>query len=102
MQSDRFAWLLHRSAADVLLAEPDRVRGAAKARLEQQRAREGAKAEAELWDAWEVLLDGPVGDLVAVMIGLDERSMQLRTTTPFVGIVGEERRAAALAGSKAA
>ena len=100
-RSDRFAWLLHRIVLDELLADPPVVIGRATERLEIQRHRPGADAEAALWDRWADLLGGPITDLAPVMIGLDEDSKQLRSTTPFVGIVDEPRRSSAFEASRA-
>jgi hypothetical protein len=100
-RSDRFAWLLHRLVLDELLADPPLVIDRANERLETQRHRSGADAEAALWDRWTDLLGGPITDLASVMIGLDEDSKQLRSTTPFVGIIDEDRRTSALEASRA-
>jgi hypothetical protein len=100
-RSDRFAWLLHRIVLDELLAHPLLVIDRATERLETQRHRLGADAEAALWDRWADLLGGPITDLASVMIGLDEDSRQLRSTTPFVGIIDDARRTSALEASRA-
>ena len=101
-RSDRFAWLLHRSVLDQLLADPVATISLAKDRLTRQHDRAGAVAERPLWDQWTVLLDGSVLELAAVMVGLDEGAKQLRSTTPFVGLLGEDRRNAAFEASRAA
>jgi hypothetical protein len=101
-QSDRFAWLIHRAVLDELLAAPEAVRDRAGARLAEQRERDSSGHEAALWAAWSTLLDGPIDELASVLIGSDESAKLLRSTTPFVGIIGDERRAVALKASKAA
>ena len=101
-RSDRFAWLLHRAVLDELLADDQAVLARAGDRLAAQRTRPGAVNEAALWDRWEQLLTGPLPDLAAVMVGRDEDAKQLRSTTPFVGILDDARRTAALDASKSA
>ena len=101
-RSDRFAWLLHRAVLDQLLAVPEPTISAALGRLYSQRERAGAGEEQPLWDQWDSLLNGPMFELASVMIGHDEASKQLRSTTPFVGILSEDRRSAALEASRAA
>lgn len=100
-RSDRFSWLLHRIVLDELLTDPLVVVDGAIERLETQRRRPGAGVEAALWDRWADLLAGPINDLAAVMIGLDEDSKQLRSTTPFIGIIDEARRTSAFEASRA-
>jgi hypothetical protein len=68
----------------------------------EQRTRRGADDESALWDRWEHLLSCPIIELASVMIGLDEDSKQLRSTTPFVGIIDDARRTSALEASRAA
>ena len=101
-RSDRFSWLLHRAVLDKLLADPEPTISTAKDRLTRQRERDGSVAQRPLWDQWDAVLNGSVTDLAAVMVGLDERSKQLRSTTPFVGLLGEDKRTAALSASRAA
>jgi hypothetical protein len=100
-QSDRFAWLLHRAVLDELLASPDSVLDRARARIAEQRVRDSDGRESALWVAWQDLIDGLLNELAAVLLGSDESAKLLRSTTPFVGIVGDERRAIALRASKA-
>jgi hypothetical protein len=91
-RSDRSAWLLHRAALDELLASPKRVAASVRAQLRTQRS--GAGAEPLLWARWEQLLDGPLLDLASVMVGLDDDAKQLRSMTPFVGIIDDQRASA--------
>lgn len=100
-RSDRFAWLLHRAVLDKLVFDPTRVLGLARERLETQRLRRGTEEEGPLWDRWDELLNAPMIDLASVLIGLDENAKQLRSTTPFVGIVDDARRASALEAQRA-
>jgi hypothetical protein len=87
---------------DELLADVQRIIDRALDRLETQRRRPGAVGEMTLWDQWEVLLHGPIERLAATMVGLDEASKLLRSTTPFVGIIHESRRDSAFEASRIA
>jgi hypothetical protein len=100
-QSDRFAWLLHRAVLDELLASPDTVIDRARARIAEQRVRDADGHESALWTAWQEFIDGPIDELAAMLLGSDELAKLLRSTTPFIGIVGDERRAVVLGASKA-
>jgi hypothetical protein len=100
-RSDRFAWLLHRAVLDELLASPDTVVDCARARIAEQRVRDANGHESALWTAWQEFIDGPIDELAAVLLGSDELANMLRSTTPFIGIVGDERRAVVLGASKA-
>jgi hypothetical protein len=87
---------------DELLASPGTVLDRARARVAEQRVRDSDGHESALWTAWQGLIDGPLDELAAVLLGSDESAKLLRSTMPFVGIVGDERRAIALRASKAA
>lgn len=99
-QSDRFAWLFHRAVLDALLVSPDSVRDRARSQIHQQRKRDVDCHESVLWVEWERLLTGSIFDLAAVLLGRDEVSKHLRSTSPFVGIISSDRKAVALRASK--
>ena len=69
---------------------------AARDRLAATRGRSMRGHEGALAARWEHLLEGPMEDLVGVLVGLDPESILLRSSTPFVGIVSSEERARAL------
>lgn len=97
---DRFSWLLHRRILDRLLVEPEKTLAVARDRLGWLQTRDAFGHEAELHGAWQRLLDGPFDQLERVLVGLDDRSTQLRSTTPFIGVVSLQERDDALAISK--
>jgi hypothetical protein len=47
-------------------------------------------------DEWRAILDGPVSGVFAVLEGEDERSMRLRQSSPFCGILTPAERTAIL------
>jgi hypothetical protein len=97
----RGAWQ-QSAVLDELLASPGTVLDRARAGIAEQQVRDSDGHESLLWTAWADLIDGPLDELAAALLGSDESAKLLRSTTPFVGIVGDECRAVALRASKAA
>ena len=90
-RTERRSLELHRTIAAHLLAD-DQTRGRllADATRALSESRE-TNPYGSLWhDQWTQLLDGPVDELVAVLIGENEHSVELRVNSPFVGAVDDE------------
>jgi hypothetical protein len=49
------------------------------------------------FDEWRKILEGPVAQILETLEGTDERSMRLRQSSPFCGIITPEERSAILA-----
>jgi hypothetical protein len=49
-----------------------------------------------VFDEWCAILDGPISGVFAVLEGEDERSMRLRQSSPFCGILTPAERTAIL------
>jgi len=49
-----------------------------------------------VFEEWRVILDGPISGVFAVLEGVDERSMRLRQSSPFCGILTPAERTAIL------
>ena len=64
-----------RRRVDRMLASPDLTRGARRGLIE-----------------WARLLDGPLEDVVAVLIDPSERGYELRQITPFTGVIDDDVR----------
>ena len=90
-------WILreHAIVAERLQKDPDRVIAKARENIERwgwlrdfpdPKKRPGFMAE------WLSLLDGPPEVLQAVLTGTDERSVMLRSSSPFAGIVSYRER----------
>jgi hypothetical protein len=99
---ERFSLLLHRNVLTRLLADPAPVIEHARRRLSTTHRRTTRGHEADLATRWSALLAGPIEDLVRVLVGVDEESIQLRSSTPFVGWSTPDERSAALARSRVA
>jgi transcriptional regulator with XRE-family HTH domain len=90
-REDRRSLALHEAVARELLADPLRVRAKAKGNLSRMRnANPGA---APLLREWEVLLDRPLEDLVALLRDPMPRARELRHVTPFAGVLTTGQRA---------
>ena len=49
-----------------------------------------------VFEEWRAILDGPIAGVFAVLEGVDERSMRLRQSSPFCGILTPAERTAIL------
>jgi hypothetical protein len=49
-----------------------------------------------VFEDWRAILDGPISGVFAVLEGKDERSMRLRQSSPFCGILTPAERTAIL------
>jgi excisionase family DNA binding protein len=91
----RSLWL-HRAVAGKLLLNPDGVLRVARQnlrRLQEAHPRgQAARALAE----WQRLFEGPLEELIEVMTSKDQRSSDLRQSSPFAGTLTERERAAVL------
>lgn len=47
-------------------------------------------------EEWRAILDGPLAGILAVLEGNDERSAQLRQSSPFCGVLTQAERTAIL------
>ena len=87
---------LHRLIAERLAADPGAVLAAARRNLAtMRRANDDGSADGWL-DAWEVLLDGPLDRLTAVMVDPRQAARDLRQSSPFAGVLSPKERWAAL------
>jgi hypothetical protein len=49
---------------------------------------------------WQVLLDGPLDDLLEVLTSPTPRARELRQNAPFADVLSDEERAAVLKASR--
>lgn len=90
-REDRRSLFLHRAIARRLEATAEAVRERARANVARMRE---AEPEAEpLLREWEVLLDRPASELVAVLVDPGRRARELRQLTPFAGVLSAAERA---------
>ena len=90
-------WILHEHAiiAERLQKDPDRVIAKARENIERwgwSRDFPDPKKRPGFMVEWLFLLDGPLETLQTVLTGTDERSVMLRSSSPFAGIVSYRER----------
>lgn len=92
----RVAWELHRAVAAKIEADRDSV--VAVARKNLARMRQGIRSGFYLgWlDEWEKLLEGDQSMLFDRMLADDERAIDMRQVGPFVGVLTQAERIAAI------
>lgn len=79
----------HREVVEVLRADPSRLHVA---RGNVTRWRDAGTLHPHYADAWGGLLDGPLEDLLAVLVDQSETARALRQCTPFAGFLDPRRR----------
>jgi len=90
-RSELISLAFHREVAKRLRADPDGVLKKARGNLAKMRSVHGRSSE-PYFSVWEKLLDGPMDELMHVLLTDDQESFDLRQCTPFAGIVPEKRR----------
>lgn len=90
-REDRRSLALHEAIARELALDPVRVRTKAKENL--RRMREVHPGAAPILREWEVLLDRPLDDLIALIRDPSPRARELRHVTPFAGVLTPGQRA---------
>ncbi len=83
---------LHRSIAMKLVADPEIVLESARSRLDAVRA--GLRGGAVAWlDEWsELINERDIGGLIAVMLGTTQHDIDMRSVTPFTGLLSPDER----------
>jgi len=101
-REERVALELHRAVAKKLVENPDAVLGVMPANI--ARLRDQVRGEsAQSWlNEWSELAQlGSIGGLVDVMLGTDQRSINMRQTSPFLGVLSQSERLRAISAAKA-
>lgn len=96
-REDRVALELHRAVAEIARRDPERVREVGLRNLARMRERRQSPQSAGWLDEWESLLIGPVDALIEAMLAPGERAIDMRQVGPFVGLLDEPARLAAIA-----
>jgi transcriptional regulator with XRE-family HTH domain len=90
-REDRRSLALHRAIANRLEQDPEAVLRRARQTLTRMRA--VASEDSQPLREWSVLLDRPLGALVAVLTDPSPWARELRHVTPFAGVLSAEERA---------
>lgn len=87
---------LHRTIAGKLISDPEPVLAAARTRFDRMRTT--VRGGAVSWvDEWSRMIDDhDLGSLVSVMLGTTQHDIDLRSVSPFTGLLTAEERTAVL------
>jgi excisionase family DNA binding protein len=96
----RRALRLGYATAGRLAEDPERALAIARDNLAALRRRHTRGRPAIWLQQWQVLLDGPLDDLLEVLTSPTPRARELRQNSPFAGVLSDEERAAVLAASR--
>jgi excisionase family DNA binding protein len=91
----RSLWL-HRAVVGKLLANPGRALMLARRNLRKLQQVHPRGRAARVLAEWEQLLDGSVEAIAEVLTSKDQRSVELRQSSPFAGLLSERERASVL------
>jgi transcriptional regulator with XRE-family HTH domain len=83
---------LHRLIAEKLSEDEIGVVGKALRRIESMRAADPEGRNSKYVDAWDQLLSGPRNELKATLVSTDQVARDLRQSSPFGGVLGDEER----------
>jgi len=96
-EAERSRWL-HLVAAGKLATDPNGVLALARRNLDRLRHIHG-NGRADRWlDEWQRILDAGPSAVLDVFTSRSPRSVDLRQTSPFMGVLTQEERRAALEG----
>lgn len=91
-REDRVTYELHRAVAKKIIDDPDPVLSRVPDNLEKMR-RNVRGPLMERWLAeWESLVQGPIGNLIQVMLGEDNEAKEMRQNSPFSGSLTQAER----------
>ena len=83
---------LHRAVALKIEANPTDMMAIARRNLALMRESDQYGRSSFYFDTWQVLLDGPLNDLLRVMASTDAAAKELRQASPFSGILSDDER----------
>jgi transcriptional regulator with XRE-family HTH domain len=83
---------LHRAVALKIETNPTEMIAIARRNLTLMRESDQYGRSSFYFDTWQTLLDGPLGDLLRVMVSTDATAKELRQASPFSGILSDHER----------
>ena len=87
---ERISLNLHLLIKEKLLSEPDKVIAIGKNNLKKWKERYN---EEPVWmTEWNDILEHGVSSVLPVLEGIDEKSILLRSSSPFTGIISQKER----------
>lgn len=95
-EEERSLWL-HRALLGPLLGDPDTVLARARANITRWRGAHRADGMTQAWlSEWDRLLDAGVDEVSEVLGSRTPRAVELRSNSPFAGVLSEDERLALL------
>lgn len=95
-REDQFGYQLHITIAGLLPQRGDEIREIGRRNLARMRQRSGSAIRDSWLDEWENLLNGSDDELTTGMLQIGERGNDLRSMSPFAGVLDQAERLAAL------
>ncbi|MBX9244303.1 hypothetical protein ICW40_05715 [Actinotalea ferrariae] len=95
-REERRSMWLAAAVAGRIAGDQERAREVGRRNLALMRTTGGGHGRAQDFAAWESLLDGPVEELLAVLMGATQRCRDLRLQAPFAGLLPQDERLAIL------
>lgn len=95
----RSLWLSH-AVAGMIVEDPARALSLARKNLANMQS--ATRGQARRWlEAWEELLDGPLEELLEVLVSPSPKGREMRQNSPFAGLVSQANRERVLDAWKA-
>jgi transcriptional regulator with XRE-family HTH domain len=94
-REDRVTLALHLQIADHLVADPERVLGLARSRIGRWRREQAAHSQPWV-AAWGGILELPARVIAELIVERGEFARELRQNSPFIGVLSEAERRAAI------
>ncbi len=91
----RSLWL-HRAVARRLLLDPAGTIRQARANLRRLQAVHARGVAGQRMEEWELLLNGPIDELLEVITSRSDRGNELRQNSPFAGVLSDRERSRVL------
>jgi excisionase family DNA binding protein len=92
---ERSLWLAH-AVAGAIVFDPTATIDLARQNLKRLQEQHTRGQLARWLGEWQVLLDGPIEDLLATLTSRTPRARELRQNNPFAGVLSDEQRVAVL------
>ena len=89
---DEISLALHAAIKRELLANPQQVIQIAKSNLARWKDSYGGDEPSWMIEWTAILERGEVDEILAVLTGVDEKSVLLRSSTPFTGVISAQER----------
>jgi hypothetical protein len=99
-RSDQLSWRLHQAVAEALMQNPEKISIAQ--HHAQRWSHPPATAHQQHWaQAWLPWLHKPLPELCRFLLENSDHAQQMRSSSPFVGILSQKQRMAILKGLEA-